>query len=853
MELYTIQNAWAKSLNELAKELKADTKNGLSKTEALERLREQGINSFGETNRYSILITFARQFASPLILILLAAAGVTLFFHDYLDALFIAMAVTVAVSLGFYQEYKAERATAALRSYIEEKVRLWRNGKEMVAEAKTVVTGDVILLRAGERVAADGRLLNSHDLAIDESVLTGESLPVTKGDNELAENTPLSERSNMVFGGTYVAEGQGMMLVTATGLQTEFGQIAAAVLSTSSERTPLQKAVSTMGFMIALVAFFLIIGVYFLGLARGMEHLDIFLIAIAIAVSIIPEALPPGLTAILAVGVERIAKQKGIVRSLLAAETLGSATIIITDKTGTLTTGSLELVEVLHADSALTDEETSVEAKRKILALAVSNTNAIINNPEKPAKSWKISGRHLDIGILKAAITYDVPVATILKDARPVKLFASAHKYSIYRSGEKEVVLGAPDILLRHADISTNDREKLENILHHESGVGRRLLGVGYKVGGDKENMILKFVGFLIFYDPLRPKMKEAINDIESSGCRVVMATGDLSGTAIAIAKSLGWETNEKHVLTGEDMSAMSDEELIDALQRVRVFARMTPEDKYRVIELLEGAGEVVAMLGDGVNDAPSLQRASIGVAVGSGTDVAKGVADLVLLDDNFQTIKAAIDEGRLILANIRKTFVYLMSNSFDGVVLLGGSMALGLALPLTPLQIIWVNFFTGSIPAIAYAFDREMAGQRGREHAILSREVLILTFGIGLISSVSLLLLYYLISSWGEGGIMGRTFLFACFSSYILFIAYSFRNLHKPILKYNPFENKALNIGVAFGVGLLLLTLYLPFFQNIFGTTTLSPVWLSLVGLWIVGNMFLVEIAKYLMIQKKF
>ena len=851
MKPNTIQNAWAKNIDSLLKQLEANKDDGLTEKQAKDRLTTYGQNTFGEGANHSTLLTFLRQFASPLIIILLVAASVTLYFEDVIDALFILLAVVTSVGLGFYQEYKAERATAALKSYIEERVRFIRDGREMEAEAKWTVPGDIVLLRAGERIPADGRVIESHELAIDESILTGESLPVVKKGGELAEASSLPERSNMVFGGTYVAEGQGRILITATGVETEFGQIAESVLSQKSEKTPLQKAVSSLGWVITFITLVLVGVVYILGMARGMEHLDIFLLGVAIAVGAIPEALPPGLTAILAVGVERIAKSRGIVRSLLAAETLGSTNVIITDKTGTLTTGKLELVEVLSVDSILKGTPSTTESKKTILAYAVANTSTIISNTDKPSQKWKVTGRHLDIGIVNAAIKQGINVLKILKNTKPVKLFSSAHKYSIYESEGKEVILGAPDVLLRHAKLSTKDHQQVLDTLEKESGSGKRLLGVGLKQPGDNKDFTIELVGLLVFYDPLRPKMKEAIADIESAGCRVIMATGDLPGTAIAIAKSLGWPGSDKHVLTGESMGNMTDDELQDALSRVRIFARMTPSDKYRLIEMLEADGQVVAMLGDGVNDAPSLKRASIGVAVGSGTDVAKGVADLVLLDDDFHTIKAAIEEGRLIIANIRKSFVYLMSNCFDEIVLLGGSLALGLSLPLTPLQVIWVNFFTGGIPAIAYAFDQQRTFRRHKEPAILSREVVALTFGIGIVSSTALLALHYLTIKFGFDNALGRSFLFACFSSYILFVAVSFRNLRKPLFTYPMFENKVLNFGLGLGVCLILLTIYLPFFQNLFGTVALPVSWLFFVVLWIIANIALVELAKWIIVYR--
>lgn len=850
MPTNTLENAWAKNSQTVLKEINSNEENGLSDTEVEQRLKVIGKNTFESGKTRSPLWLLLQQFNSPLIIILLVAGLVTLFFHEWIDALFIFLAVSTAVGLGFYQEYKAERATEALKSYIEERVRVWRNGREMEIDAQVLVPGDIVILRAGERIAADGRILEAHDLSIDESVLTGESLPILKTTEVTSEVTPLPERTNMIFGGTYVSEGQGMAVITSTGNKTEFGKIAEAVLRQGNERTPLQKAVSVMGYVIAGGILLLIAAVYILGISRGMEHLDIFLIGVAIAVGAIPEALPPGLTAILAVGVERIAKQKGIVRSLLAVETLGSATTIITDKTGTLTTGNLELVDILSLEALQGESTTSEEKKRELLSLAVTNINVIIDDPKKDPEKWTLTGRHLDIAIAREAGKLGIPVHKLSNNSEPIKLFSSSHKYSIYQQGDTRVVLGAPDILLKNSDLSPELRKKLTKLIETESYAGRRLLGVGKTDSDSNEELECRFLGLLCFYDPLRENMKEAIAEIEKSGVRVVMATGDLPGTAASIAVSLGWSDASERVLTGEDLKSMTDTELTDALKRVRVLARMTPEDKYRVVEMLEGEGEVVAMLGDGVNDAPSLKRASIGVAVGSGTDVAKGVADLVLLDDNFFIIKAAIDEGKLILSNIRKTFVYLMSNSLDEIVLLGGSLALGLALPLSPLQVIWVNFFTGSIPAIAYAFDRERQPRRGREHAILSREVLTLSFGIGTMSSIALLILHYLLSTIGGDSAVERTFLFACFASYILFVAFSFRNLNKPLFSYPIFANKPLNVGIIFGISMLIMTIYLPFFNNLFGTMALPISWFGWVVLWIIGNIAMVEGAKWLLVH---
>lgn len=846
----SILNAWTKEANLVLKEVASDQYEGLSDKEALERLKVYGLNTFSQGRSRSPLWLLLRQFGSPLIIILMVSGLVTLSFHEWIDTIFIFLAVSVSVGLGFYQEYKAERATEALKSYIEERIRVLRGGHEIEVESRKIVPGDIVILRAGERIPADGRLLETHDLTIDESVLTGESLPVLKSVNILAERTLLPERENMIFGGTYVAEGQGKAVITATASFTEFGKIAEAVLKQDSGRTPLQKAVAMMSYVIAAVTLVIISGVYILGISRGMEHIDIFLIVVAIAVGAIPEALPPGLTAILAVGVERIAKRKGIVRSLLAVETLGSTTVVITDKTGTLTTGNLELKEVLGVDSIINKKTTNNKEAIHLLTLAAANIDVIIGDTDKKTERWSITGRHLDVAIAREAGKHGIDIGKIGELATPIKMFGSSHKYSIYSLENYKTILGAPDVLLQHSNLDLEKRAYLAKEIAEQSYAGRRLLGVGEVIDEVvSEDFKIKFLGLLSFYDPLRKDIKKAIGEIERSGVRVIMATGDLPGTAASIANGLGWVEKEG-ILTGEDLGKMTDAELEDTLSRVRVLARMTPEDKYRVVEILEAKGEVVSMLGDGVNDAPSLKRASIGVAVGSGTDVAKGVADLVLLDDNFFTIKAAIDEGKLILSNIRKTFVYLMSNCLDEVVLLGGSIAFGLVLPLSPLQVIWVNFMTGSIPAIAYAFDKEHSSQLAKKHTILSREVIILSFGIGTISSIGLLVLYYLLVTIGSDEATARTFLFACFSSYILFVAYSFRNLNKPLFTYPIFENKVMNVGVVFGLVMLLITIYLPFFQNLFGIVSLPLNWFGYVALWIIVNIAVVEIAKWALVR---
>jgi P-type Ca2+ transporter type 2C len=851
-------------------------------TDVVEQQRKQfGVNEMKDTNKNGRWRMLVRQFSSPLIFILIIATAATLFLEEWIDAAVIFLAIAVNAGLGYFQESKAEQAIEHLRSFITVRTRVIRDGRETEIDALDVVPGDIVHLTLGSRVPADGRLLRVQNLRIDEAILTGESLPVAKHTKVLKEETTLPERLNMVFGGTLVTEGNGHFVVTAIGMQTEFGKIADLVGATNREHTPLQVAVAKLAWVITVGVSLFVTGVFALGVYRGEPIFDMFLVSIAVAVGAIPEALPIGLTAVLAVGVERLAKRKGVMRNLTAAETLGSTTVVMTDKTGTLTESRLQLVGILSAESLMKGqahadhhEVVRLSAKQKdLLALAAACTDVAVENPTEPVAMWRIAGNPLEAAILKTAALHKIAVAHNPSDRvfRQVLPFSSTHKFSVSEGmvgvesgilskekGYAQVVLGAPDVLLNRAQLSKEAYLTLSAAITKQSEEGKRLIGVGvrfiHSAGQTHGNVHpdavqdIEFVGVLTFFDPVRPEVPEAIKRIEAFGVRVVMATGDLPGTALAVGRDLGWEIDDSQVLSGEALAQLSDEELSDALEYVRVFARVTPRDKLRVAQLYQRRGEIVAMTGDGVNDAPSLKAVNIGIAVGSGSDVAKGVADLVLLDDNFNTIVAAIEEGKRVLRNIQKTFVYLMSNSLDEVILIGGSLLLALPLPLTAIQIIWVNFATGSLPAIAFAFDTDVVADDGGEKVdkrIINRSVRVLTLAIGLLIAPLLFALYYVLLQFSFDELEVRTFIFVCFSSYILFVAFSLRSLERSILEYNPFSNHFLNAGVLIGIVLLACTVYVPFLQPIFSTTTLSVGWLALLILWLVFTVVLVECIK--------
>jgi Ca2+-transporting ATPase len=415
-------------------------------------------------------------------------------------------------------------------------------------------------------------------------------------------------------------------------------------------------------------------------------------------------------------------------------------------------------------------------------------------------------------------------------------------------------VLGAPEVLIARSHVSAEEKAKLIKAINAHSRYGRRVLGVGLLTPHIDPQSIttehvkdLTFLGALSFFDPIRAEVPKALELINSYGTRVVMATGDLAGTAIAVANDLGWKVTETNVLTGQQLSQLSDEELNKLLDKIHIYARVSPKDKLRITRLFQARGEIVAMTGDGVNDAPSLKAANIGIAVGSGTDVAKGVADLILMDNNFQTIVAAIEEGRQILSNIKKLFVYLMSNALDELILVGGAIIAGVTLPLTAVQIIWVNLFTGSLPAIAFAFDRQqMRETDAASRTMFDKRVLFLTTSIGIFISLILLGLYLLLLNVGLSVELARTILFACFGSYTLFISFSFLDLSRPIYQYSLTQNKLLLVGIGVGMVLLIITVYTPFFQRMFETTHLPFIWATFVAFWIVLNVVIVEVFKW-------
>ncbi len=869
------KHPWSDSADELAAKLQTDQFNGLTEAEAKARLKQSGENVFESTTKKGPFQIFFRQFTSPLIIILCIAICITAALGEWLDTIIIAFAVLVNAILGFIQEFKAEKAIDSLHSYITHRTRVIRDGKEFEIDPRYLVPGDLIHITNGARITADARIIREINFTADEAILTGESLPVEKVIEPLSETTPLPERANLAFAGTLGIDGSAYAIVTNTGYATEIGILAKLVDETEEEKTPLQRALSQLTWAIIILTAIAVVALFIIGIAQERSFNEMLIISIAVFVGSVPEALPIGLTSILAIGVERIAKKKGVMRSLTAAETLGSTTLIITDKTGTLTQADMKLVDIDTTEQLLADDFTPSnhqdnfnKIQQEILLLARSASDVVIENPDADAEKWVIAGPDLEANIVRAAGLHNISQTPADRSEIQIRIpFSSKYKFSVIRIPSKylpehlqefedpHVVMGAPDILINRSFENQDIKDRLLASIDEHSRYGRRVLGIALLTPHTDPSSItldhvtdVTFLGVLSFHDPIRKEVPSALKRINSYGTRVIMATGDLPGTAIAVAKEIGWDVDDSNVLTGQQLKQLSDDELLDVLDRVHIFARVTPQDKLRVTKLHQAKGEVVAMTGDGVNDSPSLKAANIGIAVGSGSDVAKSVADLILLDDNFKTIVATIEEGKQILSNIKKMFVYLMSNALDELILIGGAIIAGVALPLTAVQIIWVNLFTGSIPAIAFAFDKQRIRETKKtSRQFFDRRVLFLTIFIGVMVSFLLFVLYISLLSTGIEVELARSILFASFGTYTLFIAFSFLDLSRPIFSYSITENRLLVVGVIVGLGLMFLTYSTPFFRHIFDVTVLPLPWILFVLLWSIINVALVEVTKWI------
>lgn len=844
-----------------ALELLGTSREGLSDDEIQSRKKQYGENIFKTKSDHGALAVLLDQFLSPLIWILISAGIMTWYLNEIVETIVIFGAVLINVLFAFYQEYKAENTIQQLTSYIKNRAVVIRNGISHDIDAQDLVPGDLVSITYGNRIPADGRLIEATGLRVDEAILTGESLPLEKNTDIITSNV-VAERKNSVFCGTYVTQGVGLFIVTHTGTNTEIGKIAQSVSDAHRVKTPVQNAVRQISWYIFALTIVIVIGIFALGVYRGEPILEMLVLSAAVAVGAVPETLPITLTVILSVGVFAISQKGGLIRKLDAAETLGSTTLILTDKTGTLTKAELSLEGIYTAaDLWMTGgiehprDYYLTPTRKEIIVRAIPNIQATVEKVGTDTAHWVYTGGAFDTVILKSVYAFSLEQG-LNNHGALVLPFNSTNKYSISVTGTEQVILGAPDILINNSTLAPEQKQIALKQLQQLSEQGKRLIALGSRAFSDAQQAIteignindLELVGIFAFSDPLRKEVIPAINDIQSRGVAVKIITGDMAGTALHIAREIGMDVADDQIVSGEQIRGIDDTTLKGILPRIKLFVRMTPEDKMRVGTLYQQLGEIVAMTGDGVNDAPALKSMDIGISLGSGSDVAKSAADMILLDNNFKTITSTITEGYKIRSNIQKAFMYLMSNALDGVFVVTGSLIAGLALPLTALQIIWVNILTGSLPALSYAYDSDHVGNSRSRSGIFTIQVKTIALGIGTLSSALLFGLYVVLVKTLGDELLARSLFFVCFATYVLTISYSFKNIEKLIVTYNPFSNIRLNLANILGFGLIIATVSIPLLQQVFQVTSIPVTLWWVVIVWNVSNLFIVEVAKWVL-----
>lgn len=845
--------------------LRTSIKKGLSEEEAKTRQREFGKNKLPEEKAFSGLRIFLGQLKSPLIYILIVAGFITLFLKEFTDAIVIFGAVFLNTVVGYVQENKASNALKELKKVIRHETKVLRNGNFKIVDSEELVLGDIIILNPGDRVPADGRIIECLDLKMNEMALTGEWLSAEKKPEVLPKETPMADRDNMIYMGTIVEDGKAKAIVTEIGIQTEIGKVAVMVKEVQEERTPYQKKLANFSKIVGIIISLICFGIFIEGMVTGGEFVEMFTTAVAVAVAAIPEGLPVAMTVILALGMQRILKKKGLVRKLASAETLGSTSIICTDKTATLTEGKMKVDEVIGD---------------KFLALkaATLTSEAFVENLTSPKEEWIFKGRPTDKALLEAGIEAGFDRKKEFEKQKIAELpFNPINKFAAALYGENKgkflYACGAPERILGLCVLKKKEEEELERKLESLAKKGLRVVASAYKKikldektslqifekAGDEFIHVrdMTFVGFITLKDPIRKEVKEAMKICRQAGMRPIIVTGDHRLTAKAVAQDLGFKIKKENILEGKDLDKLSDKNLRKVLDKIQVYARVEPKHKMRIIEAWQEKGEVVAMTGDGINDAPALKKADIGVALGSGTEVAKETSDLVLLNDSFSIIVAAVEEGRVILDNIRKVITYLLSDSFTEIILIGVSLFLGWPLPIIAAQILWVNLIEDGPLALCLAFEpkeEHLMKQKphGHDTPLLTREMKALIFIIGLITDILLLgLLFWLIKYSGYEIPHIRSIIFAGLTIDSLFYVFSCKSLRRNLWHINPFSNKFLILAWIFGIIMLLSALYLPLLQTLLKTVSLSLFdWQLILGLGML-NIILIEATKWYFIVR--
>lgn len=854
---------------------------GLSTDDVAKRRKQFGYNQLEEAEKQSALLLFFSQFKDFMVLVLLAATLISGLLGEYIDAIAIIAIVLINGFLGFFQERKAERSLQALKELSAPQVSVLRGGKWVKVVSKEVIIGDIIRFASGDRIGADVRLIETNNLEIEESALTGESVPVTKSTNPvIGENMSLGDLENMAFMGTMVTRGNGIGVVTSIGMKTAMGQIADMIQKAETMITPLQRKLEELGKILITVALVLTALVVGIGVFQGHDMYTMFLAGVSLAVAAIPEGLPAIVTVALSLGVQRMIKKKAIVRKLPAVETLGCASVICSDKTGTLTQNKMTVTHLWSGGRTWTVTGTGYEPDGQFYSgdqrVTPHSENALqqlltfgmlCNHAELVTRdeNFVVDGDPTEGALLVAGLKAGLSRESLQKKFTILKEFPfdSTRKMMsmivVDQNGKHfSVTKGAPDVLVGKSESilwegrlqykSVEISQKVEDAIREMSSNALRNIAIAYKplnersIEGIKENDIeegVTFIGLQGMIDPPRPEVKQAVKECRAAGIKTVMITGDHILTAKAIAKQLGILKNKDRVLDGKALNEMEVHELEEIVEEVSVFARVSPEHKLKIVKALQNRGHVVAMTGDGVNDAPAIKSSDIGVAMGiTGTDVAKESSSLVLLDDNFATIKSAIQEGRNIYENIRKFIRYLLASNVGEILVMLFAMILALPLPLVPIQILWVNLVTDGLPAMALGLDKpeddvmkrkprhpkEGVFARGLGWKVVSRGFLI--------GSVTLLAFMLSYKTHPDHLAYAQTVAFATLVMAQLIHVFDCRS-EVSVFSRNPFGNMYLVWAVLSSLVLMLLVIYIPSLQPIFHTVPIVlKDWFLIIGL---------------------
>ena len=860
-----------KSFEQVAQELNTNILTGLTEEEAQKRLNEYGPNALKEAKKTPLIVKFFSQFKDFMVIILLIAAVVSVVINpeDWIESIIILVVVLINAILGTWQESKAEKSLEALKKLSTPNAKVWRGGQLISVKSMDLVPGDIINVEAGDFVPADCRLIEAVSLVVDESALTGESVPVTKEIKVIEkEDVSLGDMHNCLFSSTYVTYGRGKAIVTGTGMNTEIGKIASSLMESEKEVTPLQLKLDQIGKFIGFICIIVCVVVLGMELLGGTEFGDAFMTAIALTVASIPEGLATVVTVVLAIGVEKMVKRQAIVKKLPAVETLGCASVICSDKTGTLTQNKMTVVEYYNNGLHNFEEEVSVEASKMLefFSICTDASSTIVDGVRKDI------GDPTEVALIIACQNYvKNPAYSQYQRIEDLPFDSDRKMMTVildYNGKYLVITKGAPDIVMANSIHTSEEEAQMLDANNRMADKALRVLGVAYKIVDALPTELtpvnvetgLTFLGLVGMIDPARPEVKDAIAVASTAGIRTIMITGDHVSTAKAIAKQLNILREGDIALSSAELKLLSDEELFENIEKYSVYARVAPEDKVRIVKAWQAKGHVVAMTGDGVNDSPALKRADIGCAMGiTGTDVAKEAADVVLVDDNFQTIVSAVHQGRGIYANIKKVVKYLLSSNIGEVLTIFLASLISLVVPslnfgvpLLAIHLLWVNLITDSLPAFALGTEDpedDIMNQKPRpkEESFFAHGMGSSIILEGIMVGLLTLAAYVIGHTINPLSYLGQTMAFVTLSSAQLFHSFNVKS-DKTIFNKHLFQNKYLVGSFILGIALQMCIIYIAPLASIFKVIPLEPVQLLICLGLSASTVLIVEIAKLIL-----